>query len=558
MIAIHNKYKSARNCLLPALITIPLLGCNGDGNNDSSASTFDLKVDCSVAAMQAVAPEGNIVQSASIMAATDNTNEFCAVTAHYMSPGLEGEADSQVNYFIKLPTKNWNGKLLFQGGGGLVGGTDYGTWDNRNYAIAHTDTGHTRDFMASFNVPAWALEESGDLYMTRIVDFAHRAVHLSTVNTKAFLTASYDQDIQRSYFYGGSTGGRQALVAANRYPDDYDGIIAAYPALEYDGLMMSFAHNMQLQLRGSDYYLSQDKLALIRNGVLAACDGNDGLTDGIVSDPESCSFNPDVLLCSDDSDGSECLTPGQIDTYRGILQGPRTSAGESIYKGPEAVSIADQTGDWPTWIAPAASPIQQEDLSYNFAVQSQPIQALFADVYMKYLFFSTPDASRDYRYFDFDADPAFRTLLGDQMNAHANIEAFRAKGGKLIIYHGWSDAVVYPQRTIDYLNDVANYTGGTGSTDEFARLFMIPGYGHGSLISNAPTVKNHTQIDAERDWILALDQWVEEGIAPEHILATTENDSGEVILERPLCPYPQKAVYDGSGDASLAESFSCQ
>jgi feruloyl esterase len=321
--------------------------------------------------------------------------------------------------------------------------------------------------------------------------------------------------------------------------------------------MMDFTWNMQHLLRGPDFFIPSGKLALITNAVVAACDASDGLVDGIVSAPQTCNFNLNSLLCTG-ADTSACLTPSQLDTARAIYAGPSTSAGQSLYPGPWLGSEPS----WASWFTGQSAPTLTNG-RFDFPPGAAPLGATIAATYMKYLFFPTADANRDYLSFNFDTDPASRFFMGDTQNAPADLEVLRSNGVKLIIYNGMADPVVPPARTIKWWNDAAASLGGQSSLAETARLYLIPGMGH-CLGSGVPSEMGAnfqstepSSYDSTNDIITQLDTWVTQGTVPTRLNARDVDANGTVLRSRPLCPYPQVAKYKGSGDVNDAGNFAC-
>lgn len=517
----------------------------------AAASAQAAPLECSVSVLQNhAAPQGVTIVSAEPVAAAGNVPAYCSIDAYLMSDGLRGEPDNRVGFQLGLPLADWNGKLLFGGGGGFFGSRVPMTVGvSRGYVSVQTDGGHTA---SSVSDASWA-EGS----YTRVVDFGHRAVHLTTVAAKAMVQAYYGEDLQRSYFFGCSTGGRQGLVAAERYPDDFDGVIAAAPALDYDSLMVAFNWNQQALLRSPEHYLPASKLQLIHDAVQADCDAKDGLADGLIEDPRACTFDPASLQCPS-GDGPGCLTAGQVDTLRRFYQGPISSNGKLIHPG---MPVGGEVTGWEAWVVGTVPPSMPADGRLDYQPGTAPLQAQFTDNYMRYLFFPVQDKDYDWRSFNFDTDPQKGTPMARTQNATGDLKAFRKRGGKLIIPHGWGDPVVFPERTVTYVKEVWKHSGGRAQAGDFMRLFMVPGMGHcagGAAPTEVgiPLQADPPVIDADHDMLSALDRWVEEGVAPARVIAS-QVSSGAVIRTRPLCPYPQVARWTGVGSADDASNFVC-
>ncbi len=420
-----------------------------------------------------------------------------------------------INFEVWMPESNWNGKFQAVGGGGFAGVISYGAMTtalNRGYATASTDTGH------STPGGSWALG-----HPELIVDFAHRAVHEVTVKSKAIVEAFYGNAPRRSYFEGCSTGGRQALMEAQRYPGDYDGIVAGAPANFWTGLMTNSVAVKGAILKDPASHLSPAKFALLNKAAVAACDLRDGVRDGLIENPAQCPFDPKVLQCSG-ANTDECLTAPQVEAARriyGSTINPRTKA--EVFPG-----LTRGSELW--WDVVAGGP------------EPGPITLDF------FKYFVHSDQNWDWRTFDIDKDgTAADTKFASLMNAGPDLNAFAARGGKLIMYHGWNDDRISPFNTINYVNHVKKAIR-AAPTDDFLRLFMAPGMLHCAAAAPGPNAF---------DAVGALDQWVEKAVKPDRLIAS-HSTNGVVDRTRPLCPYPQVATYTGSGSIDDAASFVCK
>ncbi len=442
---------------------------------------------------------------------------FCRVT---------GFVRPEVNFEVWLPA-NWNRKFLMVGNGGLAGTISFAAMVEplqRGYATASTDTGHVAD-----NDGHWAQG-----HMQRVIDFAHRGVHVSTEAGKAIVQSFYGVPAAHSYFSGCSQGGQEALTEVQRYPKDYDGVIAGDPANNWTHLYMG-GHMWITQALQNDPagYLPAAKTQTIGNAVNAACDAIDGIKDGILNDPRRCHFDPSTLLCKG-ADAPECLTAPQVDTVKKIYQGARTSGGQQIFPGIMPGGEAGQ-GSWATWIT-GASP-------------GRGSHSTLGNPFFRYVVFEDPNW--DFRTFKFDSPPGFDSdveFTDDKLasifnNMNPDITAFQANGGKLIQYHGWSDPDISPLNSVNYYTSV---TEKMGDPKAFYRLFMVPGMNH---CSGGPGPNTF-------DTISALEQWVEHGKAPDSIVATHTTNRA-VDRTRPLCPYPREAQWKGTGSTDQAENFAC-
>ncbi|MEK6303713.1 MAG: tannase/feruloyl esterase family alpha/beta hydrolase [Acidobacteriota bacterium] len=462
---------------------------------------------------------------------------FCRVTG-----AIKPTSDSDIKFEVWMPSAGWNGKFQGIGNGGFAGSISYGGPAGglggaiaRGYAAASTDTGHTG------GDAAWALG-----HPEKIADYGHRAVHEMTEKAKSIVTAFYGSGPKRSYFSSCSNGGRQALMEAQRYPNDYDGLIAGAPANYFTHILTGFGWNIQATQSDPASHIPASKLKAIEAAALAACDARDGVTDSVIDDPTKCSFDPAVLLCKG-AESDACLTEKQIVALKKIYAGPRTSTGEQIIPG-FVPGGETGPGGWSGWIT--GSP------------PNRGAQFFFANGAFMNMVYNDP--KWDFKTFSLDKDSKLADeKLASSLNAiDPNLKAFKARGGKLILYHGWSDAALPPVNTINYFESVAKKMG-RREAGSFMRLFMAPGLQHcaggpgpdsfGSMVTGA-------QSDAQHDMSVALERWVEEGIAPDQIIATkrqSQDPKSPVVRTRPLCPYPQVARYKGSGSTDDAANFVC-
>ncbi|HKV39527.1 MAG TPA: tannase/feruloyl esterase family alpha/beta hydrolase, partial [Blastocatellia bacterium] len=390
----------------------------------------------------------------------------------------------------------------------------------------------------------------------KLVDFGYRAVHETSIQAKAVIRAFYGKELSHAYFFGCSDGGREALMEAQRYPADFDGIIAGAPASFWSHLLVGAVWNAQALVKSPASFIPPAKLPAIQKAAIAACDGLDGVKDGLIEDPRACKFDPEVLRCTG-ADGPDCLTQPQIETLMKIYNGPKNPrTGEQIFPGfsPGTEAVP---GNWAPWITGTAP--------------EHSIQFMFGSTFFADTVFS--DLKWDYRTLNFDDDVKLGDAKAEAINSNSpDLKAFKARGGKLIQYHGWGDAAIPPLSSIDYYERVSRFMTGKdadhaspASIQSFYRLFMVPGMGHcgGGLGPNNFGNLGFFSLqkrDPEHDVVEALEQWVEKGVAPEKIIATGHpNDSSAkgAILRRPLCPYPQIAKYKGSGDPDDDANFEC-
>jgi len=460
---------------------------------------------------------------------------FCRVMAT-----ARPSADSDIKIEVWLPASGWNGKFQGQGNGGFAGEIDYhlmGRAISEGYATAATDTGHA----GSGTEAKWALG-----HREKVIDFGYRAIHEMTEVGQAATQAFYGERPQHSYFASCSNGGRQALMEAQRFPADYDGIMAGAPANFWTHLLASALYGAQATTLDPASYIPDRKLPAIAAAVNAACDAQDSVTDGILNDPRQCHFDPSSLVCrSGDSD--KCLTSAQAKALKKLYEGAHDSQGKEIYPGllPGA-ELGD--GGWKAWIT-GEEP--GKSLMFDFG------NGYFANmVYGK--------ANWKYKTANFDqavkkADSKTASLLNA---TDPDLKRFQARGGKLIIYHGWNDPAISALNSINYYQQVLGVMG-EPAVDSFARLYMVPGMQHcfqGPGTDSFGQPGTMVPKDPEHDMQLALEQWVEKGVAPGVIVATRyvdEDAAKGVQMTRSLCPYPQEAKYKGSGDTNQPESFEC-
>src|SRR5262245_55767924 len=446
-----------------------------------------------------------------------------------------GISQPAINFEVWLPTETWNGKFQGVGNRGTAGAISYAAMRaalGRGYATASTDAGYASS--GSFD-PSWALRPP-----ERIADFGHRGLHVTTVNAKQIIRAFYGRHPDHSYFVGCSKGGQQALMEAQRYPEDYDGIIGGDPANNwtrlYAGAHLWYSIAM---LNDPKSYIPAAKIALLGDAVTAACDAIDGVIDGVLDDPRKCAFDPAVLTCKEDQDRATCYTPRQVKAINDIWNGVRNSRGELVHR-PIVRGGEAGAGGWAAWIT-----------------GSEPFAArhwLAVRDFFGYQVFGNPNFNAFN--FNFDADLDFALAkVGPVLDASdPDLRPFRTRGGKLLMYHGWSDPDISPLNTVDYYESViSTFKLGEQTRDEasqdvrgFARLFMVPGMQH---CSGGPGPNRF-------DMLTALENWVEKGEAPNRIIASLVTDT-VVTRTRPLCPYPQVAVYAGSGSTDDATNFVC-
>lgn len=460
---------------------------------------------------------------------------FCRVLAE-----SKPSADSDIKIEVWMPANGWNGKFRGQGNGGFAGEIDYAALAGavgQGYATAATDTGHA----AEATDAQWALG-----HPEKIIDFAYRAIHEMTVIGEQSVQAFYGDKPKHAYFSSCSNGGRQALMEAERYPEDYNGIVAGAPANFWTHLVSSSLWDAQATTENPASYIPSSKIPTIAKAVNDACDALDGVTDGVLNDPRKCHFNPASLLCKA-SDSNACLTQPQVTALKKLYEGAHDSQGHEIFPG-FMPGGEDGPGGWSLWITGSAP---GKSLLFAFGY------GYFAD-----MVYDNP--AWDYEKANFDeavaaSDKKFANVL-NAMNA--NLKPFESRGGKLILYHGWNDAAISPLNTINYYHQVENKMGEM-ETDSFVRLFMVPGMQHCGG-GPGPDVFGQSgsspQNDPQHNMYMALEQWVEKGVAPSKIIASKlgAGAAGPTVKEtRPLCAYPLAAKYKGGGDTNDAANFVC-
>ncbi|RPI64526.1 MAG: tannase/feruloyl esterase family alpha/beta hydrolase [Lysobacterales bacterium] len=439
---------------------------------------------------------------------------FCRVAG-----SIRPTPESDIRFELWLPESGWNGKFMQTGNGGAAGAIVYDSLIDpllRGYAVANTDTGH-RGGGGDF---AWAAGQP-----QKLIDYQYRAVHELTVAGKAITAARYGRPADKSYWLGCSTGGRQGLKEAQRYPEDYDGIVAGAPASNWSALM---ALSISIQNNLGPGGLRADKLGVLKEAAIAACDADDGVTDRVITDPGSCGFDPASLQCSADPSG-KCLSPDEVAAARRIYAGAVDGRGQVVMPG---------TG-------PGSEPLWGAYASPQFAIGTSYFRNVVAN-----------DPNWDPAAFDVARDLALAERV-DNGNAKAmdpDLSAFVARGGKLITYHGTTDGLIPFGNSVNYHESVVAKLGERAAADS-VKLYLVPGMDHCSGGEGAFAV----------DWLTPLERWIERGEAPGALQGTHlvlpgppgAPPSSGTPFERPICPYPQVPTYRGSGDVNDAASFEC-
>ena len=473
----------------------------------------DIKPVCSCEDLAKVSIPNTTVDSATL----DPTNGWCRVDATVTHP----PSGDRVKVFIALPVTNWNGRFRGNGGGGFLGGHPSALRGPaaQGYAAGATDTGHEG------GSGKFALDENGRLNWQLIRDNAYLGIHDMTVVGKALTQAFYGKPPRYSYFGGGSTGGRQGLMEAQRFPEDYDGIVSGCPAINWHRFIPAIFWP-QVVMVNSKTFVSKAKLTAATAAAIAACDGSDGVSDGVIDDPLRCDWDPKALVGTKIDE--DTFTEADADVIRKIWEGPRGQDGSFLWHG----------------MARGA------DLSALAGTSGSPLKGRPFSIPLEWLqYFLLQDPKWDFT----TLTPAGFELLWRQSveqygavigTDDPDLTRFRDRGGKVIIYHGLTDQLIPAEGTVDYYKRVQQRMGGAEKTAQFARLFLAPGVDHGFRGAGP------TPIGA----MDAIIRWVEEGKAPDKLMAE-KRDSGKVIRTRPLFPYPHIAKYKGTGNTDDAESF---
>ena len=466
--------------------------------------------------------------NAVVTSAADKVSAFCRVS---------GMLHPEIAFQVSLPDQ-WNGRLFMIGNGGHAGEalddpmrvSQINEALKVGFAVAQTNTGH------------YASKEPGASFVMsnpqKAIDYAYRAVHLTAVTAKNIVKDYYGKPIAHSYWNSCSNGGRQGLIEAQRYPEDFDGIVVNAPWLDQTGFTLGAMWNQKAL---SEVTVTSDKMVLVADRVMSKCDEIDGLKDGLIDDPRKCDFDParDVPVCNDGADGPDCLTSAQAAAIAKVYSGP-VSNGKSIFPGfmpgseavmPNLFGGGSGSG-WMNLIVSAQPGLKPADFS-------------LAEETMRYLVHKPPNPDYDCSTFDFDRDIHMLDEWGKLADAkNPDLSEFRKLGGKLLMTYGWSDSILQPMMGVNYYEQAVEKNG--LNTTDFFRLFMIPGMAHcvGGVCPD------------QHDPVTAIINWVEKGNAPEMILAR-QLVEGNITRSRPLCPYPKVARYSGEGSIDDASNFRC-
>jgi len=502
---------------------------------------------CSPAGIQAIAPTTTTIDTA--VEITTGAVPYCEITAHIVTNAALNDI---IHYDLDLPDPSfWNARFLFSGNGefgGVIG--DITKNIPMGYAEAATDTGHTSTVVTD---STWALDN-----LPAIQDFEYRSVHETASASEQILTSYYGNLPYFSYFQGCSTAGRQGLVEAQDYPNDFDGIVAGDPAIGQPYL--GFNWTQQAILAGNTAFIDTNAIDTLNSAVLSQCDGVDGVVDGLIQDPTKCAFNPASIQCAA-GQTKGCLGAGQVAALNKIYQGPVDTTGKSLYPGltvsdPESSATLD--AGWETYIIGCNT---QTCLVPSFtaaepysAFKKAPVEWTSQDGFFKDFIFNS--ASFDTRTISYKQQNQLNRISnttaqqgGEGQNP--NIAQFASLGHKLLMYHGWSDPAFSPLVSVNYFNSVEGVLGTDGATTNTLRLFMVPDMHHCQSSGPGPN---------DFDALSAVETWVEQDIAPDGIIASHhEMDDFSMPVDRtmPLCSYPEEAVYNGVGGLDSATSWSC-
>jgi pimeloyl-ACP methyl ester carboxylesterase len=444
-----------------------------------------------------------------------------------------GVISTEIRFQVLLPD-SWNGRFLMGGNGGFAGSLDGDGVRSVSdgYAFASTDTGHE----AAAIDGRWALNNP-----ERIANWGHVGVHRTAETAKAIVRAYYGRDPARAYFMGCSNGGRQALMEAQRYPQDFDGLISGAPAYDITNIGGGFIKNIKAVFPKPDSartpVVTRDNLALIQRASLDACDASDGVRDTVIDSPQQCKFSLSAIKsCPGDAPAPDCLTRAQRQAIQTIYS-PAVSAGNEIYPGQPVGAEADENG-WPLWITGV-----DEGVLASTNGRASSLQLAFGPELFKYFMLSDP--SWDYTTYDFTTFAHDTAKLAPIVNAeNPDLGALKKRGGKVIIWHGWADPALNAASTINYYRRVQQRDPHAG---DYSRLYLLPGVAHCNGGPGPHRV----------EWLDAMVDWVEHGKAPQRLIAK-KTSADRPQRTRPVCPYPQHAVYKGTGSTDLEENFVCR
>ena len=472
-----------------------------------------------------------------------------------------------IQFELRLPAQ-WNDRFFFQGGGGTDGslGAAYGTINSadgganvaltQGYAVVSTDGGHQNALLTT--TAAFGVDNQAR------IDYGYNAIDKTATTAKSLIGIAYGKAPDHSYFVGCSNGGRQGMQFSQMFPDYFDGIVAGDPVMDLGSITAAEVWGLQQiaaispkDVNGNPLwyqsYSASDR-QLYTNAYLQACDANDGVVDGMVQDAGTCRFDPSVLQCSGAKNDS-CLSAGQVSALKAIVGGPTLASGEKMSAPGYLTARETPVEGYPLdygWMAPTGQPTRLLG-----SATSPPGDIALGGTQIPYLHITPPDATFDPLAIQWDSYADRMTVNAPWLSTRLDLSAFKARGGKMFFYHGVSDPGPTVANTTRYYQRLAALNGGYAETQKFARYFQIPGMGH---CSGGPTTDSFDQL-------AAIVEWVENGTAPDKLIAKARSNNTALTSvtpaipagrTRPLCPYPAHAAYKGSGSVDDAENFSCQ
>lgn len=450
--------------------------------------------------------------------------------------------DPAIAIEVWLPSDTWNGRFKGVGGGGYAGSISYSALAGAlrdGYATASTDTGHAG------GLGGFAFNDDGSFNEASVVDFASRSLIQLTSKAKAIVGQYYAKPAEYSYWQGCSTGGRQGLIQVQRTPLAYDGVLSSAPAINWERFIAAELWPQIVYQEELGAPLPSCKFELANKAAVEACDAADGVLDGILENPASCTYDLEPIICKSDAEANcDCLTKNEATAIRKIWQGPVGKDGKSLWAGlPRSAPYQGIAGENVFIIAAEHAKWVKGDKDFNWkTIGYEGFENYFKESQTK-----------------------LNAMIGSD---NPKISAFKNGGGKLLMWHGWADQLIFPQGTIDYYENVAAEIGGIDATKEFARLFMAPGVAHcaggpgadafGQFAYNSFQNVTHPD-DPAYNIFQALVQWVEKDVAPDQIIATkySSGDNPQEVSTHLMCTYPMVATYNGSGDTNDATNYSC-
>ena len=513
----------------------------GDGAAACAAFAPSLNFSPMVQHLASIPDAPTTVISAKIVAAERGVPELCRI---------DGQIAPSIGFVLKLPTANWNGKMLMGGCGGPCGTVPNDKFDPslaRNYAAIATDMGHKG--------VGWAF---GYQNLQGLIDFGSRATHLTAVAGKELVRLFYSREARQSYFYGCSTGGRQAMVEAQRFPEDFTGIVAGAPPYDQTGdtpLFLSWGARVNVDAQGKAI-LDASKLPMIHEAVMQACASKTDKALGVLQNPLACNWDPGAILCAAGTSMQSCLSSAEADVVRKIYTGATNSKGRKLYFG---MPRGSELGWAPSFVGSDGKP---GDYLSGFGGAGNSMMTYAG-------YFYSPGPTYKETDFDYDRDPQRLGVMEWLYSAkNPDLRPFQAAGGKLLLFHGWNDNQIPAEASLDYYETATRTVGGPDVTRAFFRLFMLPGMGH---CRGGPG-------GGDFDWLTAIENWVEMGEPPEQVIAYHQkaetyplirNSAGESYVQlpryplsaesydrtRPVFAYPDLATWTGKGDPANAQNW---